>query len=359
MFIPIKIFIRIMYMNINNTEAKKYFIEKFLRQNYIPPKYQPDDDSDAITEVTDVTDITDAEFDDVDDNDIYTINNKKYFYAIENDFRLDFSRILQESYQETYSVHLVLFRINGSLQTPFLEFFLMDNNKQLAFLQFQVKRTEFENAEQEHPEEHPQTTRFKSIVAEEVIQQIGIDLNDKKYDFQQMYKGFYDKNGDYYAFIHIDYFENLDDYGYWGIYHEIHKIQEINEKLIAKSSVDLFNNKNLHILKSMDGKAVPTPICGYIMKKNEKGGFVNVSTEETLFEKAFQFDEFEDVYVFSKNPIDSGSFKKYAIILDDVMYYNKVSGFKKANQEEFKSVHFESDTGVFYLLQYYEHFTEL
>ena len=70
-----------MYMNINNTEAKKYFIEKFLRQNYIPPKYQADDDSDAITEVTDITDITDAEFDDVDDNDIYTINNKKYFYG--------------------------------------------------------------------------------------------------------------------------------------------------------------------------------------------------------------------------------------------------------------------------------------
>lgn len=338
-------------MNIHNIENRKYFTEKFIKQVYTTPKYY-----EMSSQETDYTDMESIDGMEEHDN-MYNINGTHYLFAADDVLQKDFSNQLNFK-TDVFPVHLVLFRINDSLETPFLEYFLT-GTKELAFPFINFKRSDFDNVEQEdNEEEHPINIRFKHLIGEEIIRKTGFDVNKEEFELNDLMKGYFDKNGEFYVFINVPLEEEFDN-GYWALYDEIYNIQEINEILINKNAIDLFNNKSLHIIKTTDNKPVKTPVCGYIMTKEDNGEFSNVPVDKPHFEKPYNFDEFEEVYIFSQNPINTGKYQKYAIILEDPLYFHKDKDIKKSNKEQYKSVYYVNKDGVFYLLQYYQQFASL
>ena len=343
-------------MDINDIENKKYFLEKFVKQSYNPPPME---------DIIDHDDITDDVVSETSGEQTHTIHGKQFTFEGDDYLRKDFSHELNFQ-SNRFDIYIVGFRINDGLEVPFMEYCLQksENGRQYEFPFFSINKTEFSGLDNDG-EEHPTNTHFKAKVSEfmknSMRQKINMDENYKQY------KGFIESNDAYYVFVEIDNNVHEDvsnddnNASKWAMYDEIYNIKQIDELPIDEMVITLFENKHLHQFRNANNKIVPTPVFGYIVKQDDNGDLQNVSLDEDFYENTYHFDDFEDVYVFTKEPIikTGGPYKKYAIMLRESLFVNKDEDKQKSVFKEYKSVYYVQSDVVYYLMYYYDHFHEL
>lgn len=333
-------------MNIHDIENKKYFMEKFVKQTF----HSPSENNDIIDIDQDVAD----EEISVDEDNTYTVHDKKYFYSGDEYLRKDFAYELNFQ-NDHFDVFIVMFRINDGLETPFIEYSLQKSvqGNQYEFSQFVIKKNEFSDLDNNNNDEHPANTHFKAKIAEHMKNVIKQPVN-----MDTQYKGFIEHNNSYFVFLYKD---NDEPSGNWAMYDEIYNIKHIDFVPLHDNVISLLENKNLHQIRNSENKIVPTPVCGFIVKQNDKKELQNVLLEEDFYENTYHFDEYDGVYIFTKEPIlkEGGPYKKYAISLRESLYINKDDEKQKSVFKEYKSVYYVQSDIVYYLMYYYDHFHEL
>jgi len=340
--------------------------------------------------------------------------NYSGFFYLEDD---PLSRVFGQSrdYKKEYNLSLVLYKINDSLETPFLEFYFekIDGNfcfpkKPLNMNEFQsilnsvnkISPTEENNANVVDTNVVDTNVVDTNVVDTNVVDTNVVDTNKDSFfivgdveesneiedeflnqcsqflmektgiERENSYMGFLE-NPDNTIFVFFDF--TLFDFtkGTWGIMDEIINKHRINDTLIKETDYKLFyENPTLLFIRDERREPMEIPISGFSClldgsnsyHTEPEGSQVSIS----LINDKVDDPIFKDIYLFSYEPLlyeNLDLIKRYAIFIKNSVYFlNK--GFELTPEMEIIvddqiSISFYRDGKLFWAIKSVERFTEL
>jgi hypothetical protein len=118
---------------------------------------------------------------------------EKYYYLGEEDLQKDFSQVLENNKTENnIRCNLVLFNCNNSLNEPYLQFLILNDNDECSFPYFDITNKYFDNIRENLTPTNPYFNiddEFKKSITDNLKILFLIEEEEIKKDFD--YKGFY------------------------------------------------------------------------------------------------------------------------------------------------------------------------
>lgn len=250
-------------MKIYDRENKNYYIKKFFQRMPFAEE--------------------DMEYDEPELSEDITTNLK-----ISSELRRDFSLVMRETSNNTFSMRILPYQIDHmKTGTAYVKYFVT-NDIPASLFKFDIDRQEFEDVEEEVEDEHPVTTRFRTIVNNEA----------QKMDIDGEYKGFLVIDGVTVVFIEAT--KVSKDQGKWTIPNK--------NQQFAQDATVLFDTTDI-LTVTKNGKDQALPYYGYVMKDEDT---LTVVTDDNWLEMPFEMDN-EFVYLFAQQT-DLIDARRYAII---------------------------------------------
>ena len=282
----------------------------------------------------------------------YEITDNEYKYIDEDDLLQKFG--LDRDLTKTYNLNVCLYKMNKSLEKPFIEYYFEKKGGEFTFINTELTPVLFENIEDEtnndnHLEEDDNEPSENNIVD---IRDDKITGGDRISDIEEIYlkncneiidSHIKDITRKYKGFVELDnliypIFEITDDReielitgSKFSVLDEIINKKKIIDTPIQEKIITVFNeNPELLKIKDSGGKELANPISVYLCKKN---GVIyeNVYVDDESngdIDMQIHHDTFGDVYLFTTEPINTvGSFfsfftgakqvKRYALFLEN------------------------------------------
>lgn len=380
-------------------DVKQTIVDKFMKpeKEEITEMMHPEDVITS-TEINNIPDEFTAKLVNEDEQPFPSIHveeeeeTKNFVYLDDDDLSRDF--LIDRDLSRQYTVQLVMYHINNSLDIPFLEFYLEKSGEEYGFPEKLLDNQRLENNIEEANEIQfggmDITTEQHGEV--EIGTRTTIVDNDDINPFeQQIFEFFHDKTGysdiiaesTYKGFVEIEnnvyvLFENKEkeivhddaDRKYvWAILDEVMKQFVLNVS-INESTHKLFleHTKLAHIIS--EGKAVDIPIVVYpVDKVNDIYENIYYSNEQPgedlkqtyLITMPMEDEEYGHMYMFTHNVLPSNhnidSIKRMVIFTKNALYM--LTKPTKEIFEKYPLVRFKENDTTFWGASTYLLFTEL
>jgi hypothetical protein len=264
------------------------------------------------------------------------------FYYLEDD---PLSRNFRQNrnYENPHNINIVLYKINDSIDIPFLEFYFEKVDKSYEFPSKELNMVEFKNiissASKILPNQEtepmfggePEDEDINEI-EEEFLSQCSAFFSETtgltQINAANSYRGFLEeKGGSIFLFYDATYLEFSK--GSWAILDEIINKHRIADVSVKESNYILFyENPNLLYIKNENKEPIEIPISAYICNKDGKNSHHNkeedYNNSTSLIDEKFEHPVFRQVYLFSYEPIEYDNLnliKRYALFTKETIYF--------------------------------------
>jgi hypothetical protein len=298
-----------------------------------------------------------------------------YGFTYLDDDPLSRSFSQNRDYAKEYKITLVLYKINDSLEIPFLEFYFEKVDGLYAFPQKELKMSEFQTilssvnkispSKENNNDENSLLSSFiggtnqgdtsndsneidddstptdsneinddsnptdSNEIDDEFINQCSLFVKEKTgFDAQETYMGFLESaDGNIYVFFNFTQFEFTK--GIWGILDEIINKHRIADTGIKDADYKLFyENPLLLFIRDERREPMEVPISTFFCDVNGKNTYHN-DTESSqlsisLIDEKIIDPIFKSIYLLSNDPIvyeNLDLIKRYALFIKDAVYF--------------------------------------
>jgi hypothetical protein len=270
----------------------------------------------------------------------------KYYYLDDDPLSYEFS--LDRDLTKTYTLHLVLYKMNQVLPLPFLEFYLEKSTNVYEFphkpLDSEPFKHMLENLDQPHIEPADEDNQESPVLQDQDGEDIFIDqcfifFKEKVGEVENletMYKGFVEKDEHIFVVFDVDQVDTSQLKGLWATLDEIIVKKTVANVEVAPTTTDIFlENRVLANIKNDVGENLPYPTALYLCDSREEGGYRNSYYKEgessithtTLIHERINHPKLKQIYLFSETvlPADTltSEIKRYALYIDPE---NKIGG---------------------------------
>jgi len=270
----------------------------------------------------------------------------KYYYLDDDPLSYEFS--LDRDLTKTYTLHLVLYKINQVLPLPFLEFYLKSFTTEFQFPHRVLLPEVFSDVDQDDERLEPMDTEKGSDNVDDVFldqckQFFAEVTGSPPASLESIYKGFIEKDNHIFIVANgseLAGIENLGTEGAWATLDEILRTKTMLGLPITPLVVDLFlENKVLIHIKNEDRENLPLPQVLYLCQKQDQivenvyyAGHepTSIPALASLIHERTEHPTLKHIYLFSEEILSQEAsplhIKRYALFVDAANRFDPAAG---------------------------------
>jgi hypothetical protein len=222
------------------------------------------------------------------------------------------------------TIILCCYSVNTDISIPFLQYLVIQNdNNEYSFPKtiLNIKNINTIRENSNKIQDIEENVSINDEINDEILNQCSLLITQNiETELNDEYRGYIQQANNLYVFIdctNIMFNDNINIK--YAIIDEIINKQQILGGDINRELIELFNNPIITNITDINRNIIPYPIIGYICNKNEHGVYANNYTSNnqttSLINSSIYDDNYEDLYVFSLEPInkDYNNINKYAL----------------------------------------------